>query len=289
MGRAVQALEALLSPDPARRAVERYWLRFTPVWGGVVGVVMLSGAAERWGDVELMALGVAMAIGAVVPPIARPHPSERERPIIARAAFKMAAAVVTVAFAMNYLCTPYFFEVLHMHYGFAAEVVIENNPVFLYFMTVAYFATYAVLLGMALRGARALLPRSLRWLGYAIAPFAVAMLETLLNANPFMRRLFCFDDLPFMLWFGTLSYGSCFVLLLPAWLPGDGPGARPVGLGETMLRVAAAMVAIVVTFAALRHGVAPHVTTVVVGAPGLRDGGCLEGVQAGPIGANGPP
>ena len=44
---------------------------------------------------------------------------------------------------------------------------------------------------------------------------------TLLNANPFMTRLFCYDDLPFMLWFGTLMYGTWFVVTLPLWFPID--------------------------------------------------------------------
>jgi cycloeucalenol cycloisomerase len=274
----------LLSPDPARRAVERYWLRFTPAWGAVAAVVMLSGAAERWGDLELMLLGVGMALGAVLPPLF----FERERPFLERAGVAMSASIVTVAFAMNYLCTPYFFDVLHMHYGFRAEIAIENNPVFLYFMTVAYFATYCALLGVALRASARLgwLPSGL---GAGLACFAVAFLETVLNSNPFMQRLFCFDDMPFMLWFGTLSYGLCFVCMLPAWMGGDDPAGRRVAFGERMLRTAGGMAAIVVVFAALRHGVAPHVTTVVPGSRGLRDGGCLSaggGVQPSAIGAN---
>jgi cycloeucalenol cycloisomerase len=135
----------VLSPNPARRAVERYWLIYTPIWGVVAGALMLSGRVARWGDVELMIMGVAFALGAVVPPLVRVHPLDRARPWWQRSAFKLVASVVGLSFLMNYFCTPYFYEVLHMRFGFRAEITIDRNPVFLYLMTVAYFATYCVL------------------------------------------------------------------------------------------------------------------------------------------------
>lgn len=264
------------SESPARRAVERYWLLYTPAWGLVAAIVMVGGFAERWGDGPLMALGIAFALGAVVPPIAWPIASERRLPIAERTATKLCATVVGFSLLMNYFCTPYFFDVLHMHYGFLATIVIRNNPVFLYLMTVAYFATYFVLVSAGHRFARGL-SHPYRVPAIAVAPFAVAFLETALNANPFMTRLFCFDDVTFMLWFGTLSYGACFVWALPVWTRVDErPGAR-TPLARVVTDTLAANMGIVVTFELLRHLVAPHVTTVVEGAPGLRDhdGTCL--------------
>ena len=63
---------------PGKAAAERWWLLYTPVWGLLTGVVMLSGLAEAWGDAELLAFGVVLAAGALVP-LVRAHPSERER------------------------------------------------------------------------------------------------------------------------------------------------------------------------------------------------------------------
>jgi cycloeucalenol cycloisomerase len=273
---ALPARVTLLSPHPARRALELYWLRYTVVWAAIAALVMVTGIAERWGDVELMLLGVGFAIGAVLPPIVRVHPSERELGWWQRTAFKLSASVTLFAFGMNYFCTPYFFEVLHMHFGFDVQIHIQHNPLFLYFMTVAYFATYAVLLCLAHRvlSGRSRLSRGVAWLA---APFAVAALETLLNANPFMRRLFCFDDLTFMLWFGTLSYGACFVFALPVWLRIDERPGETTSLARVVVRSLAALMLIVITFEVLRHLVAPHVTQVVEGARGLRDFGssCL--------------
>ena len=110
--------------------------------------------------------------------------------------------------------------------------------------------------------------------GIVWVPFVVAFLETVLNANPFMKRLFCFDDLPFMLWFGTLSYGICFVFALPMWLRiDDTPNAR-APLGRVVVELLACTMAIVISFELLRHVVAPHVTEVQ--RTERHSGGCLE-------------
>jgi cycloeucalenol cycloisomerase len=263
-------LAGLLSQQPTRRHVERYWLMFTPVWGLIAAAIMLTGVAEEWGDLELMIFGVAMMLAAVVPPTLWPHEEDRARPIVERTGFKMSAAVTAIALCMNYFCTPYFFDVLHMHYGFNTQINIQHNPVFLYFTTVAYFATYCVLLCAAYRGFRRVFSGPSRWIAGGVAALIVAFLETALNANPFMKSLFCFDDPQLMLTFGTFSYGTCFMFTLPLWLNIDEDGER-TSLSRIGIHTAAAMMGIVVTFELLRHGVAPYVTEVVEDANGLRD------------------
>lgn len=210
----VTGIDRVLSPNPAKRAVERYWLGYTVAWGIAAGVIMLGGFAERWGDVELMILGVAFALGTVIPPIARPHESQAGKPWYLRTATKMSLAVVGFSLLMNYFCTPYFFDVLHMHFGFDTAIHIQQNPVFLYLMTVAYFATYSVLVCIAHRLARRI-EGPLRYPALVLAPFVVAFLETALNANPWMTSLFCFDEMGFMLWFGTFSYGCALTFMRP--------------------------------------------------------------------------
>jgi cycloeucalenol cycloisomerase len=258
---------SVLSQEPARRHVERYWLLFTPVWAVVAGGIMLTGVAEGWGDLELMIFGVAMLLGAVVPPLVWPHASDRAVPMHERMGFKLAFSVTAISLLMNYFCTPFFFDVLHMHYGFDTTINVQNNPLFLYFTTVAYFATYCVLLCGAYRLCRSWLGGSARWVAGAAAPLVVAFLETALNANPFMKSLFCFDDPTFMLTFGTLSYGACFMFTLPLWLNID----QRTPIARVAVHTAAAMMGIVVTFELLRHWVAPHFTVVVDNANGLRD------------------
>ena len=263
----------MLSSNAEKAAVERWWLLYTPVWGISAGAVMLSGWAERWGDLECLLFGLTLMLGALAPAFrASPRPW-RERPAV-----KMCLSVVLFAFGLNYAQTPFFFDVLHMHYGFDVTWTIDRNPIFLYLLTVPYFATYCVLCCGALRGLRRLLPGRLSAAGWVLAPLLVAFLETLLNANPWLSALFCYDDLPFMLWFGTLTYGFAFVVALPVWMAIDEGEGAPLALRFVLVYAAAALFADWLFLEAVRELVAPWVTNVVQDAPGLRDyaGSCLE-------------
>jgi hypothetical protein len=274
-------LDRFLAEHPGKRATELFWLKYTPVWGAISAAVMLGGFAERWGDLECMIYGVGLGLGAMVGPLVFRAPEERGRPLRETAAFKMVVSVTGLAFGLNYSQTPFFWDVLHMHYGFGARITIQNNPVFLYFVSVAYFATYAVLCAMAFRALRAAFAGKSELLAasaYLVAPMSMALLETVLNANPFMKSLFCYDDMPFMLWFGTLAYGVAFVYALPMWMAIDEVPGKSVSAGAVVVFLFAALYADVLTLDALRYHVAPHFTTVVEGANGLRDFGtsCLE-------------
>ena len=269
-----------LSSHPGKRATERFWLLYTPVWGAVMALVMLSRAGDTWGDFELITLAVVLAAGALIGPVLLRPDEERQRSIHRSAAFKLGLSVTCFAFLLNYSQTPFFFDVLHMHYGFRTYVTIRNNPVALYILTIPYFATYCVLCLMAYRWVKNALrgaPALIRYAGIALTPFAVAFLETALNANPFLRRLFCYDDMPLALWFGTFAYGTAFCLALPVWLHIDERPDVDVGVPAVLVAVAAAMYADSILLDVYRYHLAPHVTTVVEGAVGLRDyaGSCL--------------
>ena len=276
----IRGLDRWLSSHPGKRATERYWLWYTPVWGVVAAVVMVIGAGDHWGDLELISMAVILAAGALVGPIVLRPASQRSMPIHRTAAFKLGVSVTGFAFLLNYSQTPFFYDVLHMHYGFRTYVNIRNNPVALYILTIPYFATYAVLCLVAYRWVRATLggaPLLVRYAGIALTPFGVAFLETALNANPFTRHLFCYDDMRLVLWFGTFAYGTAFCLALPVWLYIDERPNVEVKVTSVLIAVAAAMYADSLLLDLYRHHLAPHVTTVVPGAVGLRDyqGSCL--------------
>jgi hypothetical protein len=280
IGPDIRGLDRLLSTHPGKRVTERYWLGYTAVWGAVVGLVMLSGAGETWGDLELITMSVVLAAGALIGPIVTRPAAERDLPFHRCAAFKLGLSVTLFAFLLNYSQTPFFFEVLHMHYGFRTVVTIRNNPVALYILTIPYFATYCALCLVAYRWVRGVLgaaPRAVRFAGIAFTPFAVAFLETALNANPFTRRLFCYDDMSLVLWFGTFAYGTAFCLALPVWLYIDERPGVSVGIFGVTVAVLAAMYADFILLDVYRYHLAPHFTTVAYGAVGLRDyaGSCL--------------
>ncbi len=272
-------MSAWTSPNPARAAVERWWLWFTPVWSGLVGALMISGVVDHWGDVPCLILGLTLGAGALVPPVLWPHPSDAQTPWWDRTAFKCGLAVFLLALGTNYTQAPFFYDVLHMHYGFQTTWNIDRTPIFLHFLSCAYFSTYFALCALTFRRLRATaLPPALAWI---LAPLAMAFLETLLNANGFISTLFCYDDLPFVLWFGTLAYGMVFILALPGWMAiDDQPGRRAAWLNVAAWTLAALYVDQVALHAIKEH-VAPAFTTVVHDAPGLRDVGasCLEPIR----------
>jgi hypothetical protein len=264
----------LFSEHPGKRATERVWLGYTPVWGIAAGVVMMGGFANRWGDWELTAFCVALGLGAFVAPIVLRPAEERSTPWYRTAACKMAVSITGFALLINYSHSPFFFDVLHMHYGFNTTWNVRQTPIGLYVITIAYFATYAVLCMMAYRGIRSLVAgRSpwVRWPAYALAPFGVAFLETALNANPFMSHLFCYDDIGFALSFGTVAYGFAFCFALPAWLAIDERPGQSVGMLVVVVGFLAAVYAQMLVLDVLRHHVAPHFTEVEHGAQGFRD------------------
>jgi hypothetical protein len=263
--------------NPGKRAAEHHFLRFTLVWGPLAGLVMVSGWAERWSDGAALAFGGLMGAGAVAVPMLRPTAEERAQPWARRAGVKLSLSVVLFALLYNYFQTPFFFEVLHMHYGFPSTLNLDSNPIFLYLLTVAYFATYCALVNAAFRLAARSLRGPLRVLGMAAAPFAVAFLESALNANPFTRALFCFDDMALMLSFGTFCYGIALALCLAVWIRIDEQPGEDVAPWRMVGWVVLAVALDTGALWALQHSVAPQLTRVEAGARGLRDfeGSCL--------------
>lgn len=274
-------LARLFAEHPGKRATERAWLLYTPVWGIAAAVVMLGGFANTWGDAALTTFCAALGGGALVYPIATRPAEERDRPWYRSTAFKMGLSVTLFALLINYSHSPFFFDVLHMHYGFDTTLNVHQTPVGLYLITIAYFSTYSALCLLTYRTVQRLTAESSRWIRWpavASAPFAVAFLETAMNANPFMTHLFCYDDLPLTLTFGTFAYGTAFCFALPVWLAIDERPGASVGLLSVVVWVFAAVYAEELVLDVLRHHVAPFLTTVEPGAQGFRDfaDSCLQ-------------
>jgi len=272
-----------LSKDPAKRACERAHLLYTPVWGAATGAVMLTGAAERWGNWELLLFGVAIAAGAWIVPFALAAPEDAGRPLRERYATKILLWVTAYALLGNYFWTYFFFEVLHAHYGFQTTWTANGVPVALYLLTIAYFATYVVLINIGWRVVRDWIRprRPGAFVPAAVAlPFVIAGVENLANANPWMTGLYCFDDLGFALWFGTITYGVYFIPAIPFWVtlgePREGDGdsflrsPRPY---QVLVAAFACAMAVLCATELMKHHVAPHFTDVRDGHVGLRDYG----------------
>lgn len=280
-GAAPGSTSALFAAHPGKRAVEKLWLANTLLWSVICAVVMIGGFAEEWGDVKLMSLGASIALPALALPLFVRSEEERGRPWYDTAGFKLSLSVLTFSFLLNYSQTPFFFDVLHAHFGFHSTLNIRHNPFFLYLMTVAYFSTYSVLLMMAYRLSQRVFssaPRLVRLQAAGAACVVVAALEAVLNANPFTRHLYCFDDVVFALWFGSLAYGLSFMFILPVWIGIDERPGQRTPWTSVLVGVFAAVYADSLALDVLRYHVAPHFTTVHENAVGLGDVGasCLS-------------
>jgi cycloeucalenol cycloisomerase len=267
------------SRNPGKLAAERWYLIYTLIWVGVVGVVMMSGLAvawsrSPWGDIAFMTLGVGVWLGLLVGGYIRRVPEDRERPWHRLYHTKFMVWMFIFAFLGNYY-TEYFYEILHLQYGFETRWNLNHVPLFLYFLTVAYFTTYGTLLNFVRRAAA---PYAWSWLAYLSACFAVAGLETALNANPFIGSLFCYDDLGFVLWFGTLMYGTWFVVTGWLWFPIDETEATETPLLHAILGALAGFMLVLLVNEIFRSGIAPLFTDVQIGAVGMDNFGtsCLQ-------------
>lgn len=264
------------SESPGKRAAQQLYLAYTPIWGAVCGVVMLGGLAARWSDGPLLALGFGLWIPLVAAGFVRRAPEDRGRPWHRLYHAKLQLFVAVFAFLGNWFGTKYFYEVLDMHYGFRASVNWNDVPVFLYPLTAVYFTTYAVLYDLAVRAAA---QRGVpRVLAVVVASCALAFLETSLNTNPWMRAAFCYGNLGFALTFGTVMYGSHFMLAGPLWHGIDERPGRETRLTTAGIAAFAAMMLVLCIDEVWARTVAPHFTTVVpgrVGIPGKQGPSCL--------------
>ncbi len=273
------------SANPGKRAAERWYLIYTPIWGAVAGLTMATGLAAAWsgspwGDVAFLVQGVGLWLGGLAGGYLLRAPEDAGRPWWRLYHTKFQLWMFLFAFLGNWW-SEYFYEILHMQYGFRTHWNLHHVPFFLYPMTVAYFTTYGTLINVFRRWAVSRLPPGApRWARTAVylpVCFVVAGLETVLNANPFTHSLFCFDDLPFMLWFGTITYGLWFVVASPLWFPIDEEPGVDTPMGRVAESALAGFMLVLIVSETIRSEVAPYFTTVQRGAIGLDNFGtsCL--------------
>lgn len=227
------ARAGILSADPAKRENEIFVLVYSPIWMIAVGAVMLVRLPRSWGDAEHMLLGAGLAlplwIHALFP---RRGSIERGRPLADRHAVRFAIAIAIFTFVQVLLGSNMFFDRLGMEYHFHVSLILNRTPVFLYFLTIAYFSTYYVILPIACRAFASRFPGAPRWASTLVrvaASYAVAFGETFFMAGGALDEFFFYRDRAFMLRTGSLAYGSLFFVTLPFFqrLDEDGP-RRPL-------------------------------------------------------------
>ena len=205
----------VLADDPGKRWSERFVLFYSPVWMAIVGLLMFTRVFSHIGDIGHMAIGVGMAAPIMLMPI---FSIERDRPLAARHAFRFALWMSLFSFLQCYFGSWLFFDVLGMEYHFPVRIILNRTPLFLYFLTIAYFATYYTVLSILWRAFLRRWPRAptvIRLLVRLGLGYLVAFAETGSMANPMLREYFLYRDKHFALVWGSIFYGTVFLVSLP--------------------------------------------------------------------------
>src|SRR5271166_4262358 len=106
---------SLWSENAGKRAAQRVYLAYTPIWGAVCGAVMLTGLVDAWGDLALLAFGGGLWVALLAAGFVFRAEEDRGRPIRQLYHFKLSAFMALFSFFGNYFGTRYFYEVLDMH------------------------------------------------------------------------------------------------------------------------------------------------------------------------------
>lgn len=206
----------------------------------MVGLVMLTGMYRNWGDPGFMLFGVGLAAPLVLIPYLAPPPEEAKLAFWRTSWFRLNLWVGIFVFVVSYFFTHYFFDVVGMSYAFPttwnleAELVGDSEasvPLFLYPMTQAYFMTYHVAATVVLRYLSTRF--SLRTLGKVavvlLLAYVVAFAETFFMAVPALADVFQYADRGRMLLWGSMFYGSFFVMSVPVFAGIDEDRAWTLG------------------------------------------------------------
>jgi cycloeucalenol cycloisomerase len=228
--------------NDAKARTERLALVYSPIWMLAVAAVMFSGALASWGEVEHLAFGLGLALPLFLLPILLPDASERALPLAERHGVRWAALLLVFSLLQNYFGARLFFERFGMEYHFHVNWIANGTPVFLYLMTVAYFATYYALMQVGWRAFRARFPsapRAVSLLVRAALAYAMAFGETATMANRHLSGFFSYRDPTFVMIWGSFAYGTVFFLTLPFFAELDEKGtqadaARKKPLGKVM-------------------------------------------------------
>lgn len=217
-----------LSSDPGKAAAERFYLIYSPIWIVFVAIVMLTGMYRGWSDPGYMLFGLGVAAPLFLVPYLNPSPEDANRPVWDTTWFRFNLWIAILVFFGSYVGTHYFFDIVGMRYGFPtgwnlqAELVGRSEgsvPLFLYPLTQAYFVTYHVVMTVILRwlSTRFSLGRVARALVIAALAYVVAFAETFFMAIPALADVFEYADRGRMLAWGSMFYGTYFIVSLPVF------------------------------------------------------------------------
>jgi len=216
------------SRNPSKAWGEKFFLAYTPIWIGGMGVLMTSGAGKRWGDLGLnLAMLILLVPLVAVPALVRDETS-LGRPWWRTYWCKLNLWIGIYAAVGSYFGSEYFFDVLGMVYNYPQlqwhldSVLLgsgqQSVPLIMYPSAHFYFVTYHTLGVIVLRRVRTsrLFGKAWLWpIAVLAAAYGFAWAETYAMAGGAIAEQFTYRDLPRMLRWGSLFYATYFVVSFP--------------------------------------------------------------------------
>jgi len=148
-------LDQVLSPNPAKRAGEKFFLQWAVVWIAIMAAVVSTKSFEWMGAWHYLYVGAAIGVPCVAIPLVWPLRAEQHMPWWDRFSFKNNVWNFIVTFYGLWCWQMYFYVVLCTRYTFSVKELRFNNvPVALFLITQGYFTLYHTLSDMALRAYR---------------------------------------------------------------------------------------------------------------------------------------
>ncbi|MCU1279784.1 MAG: hypothetical protein JWM53_3330 [bacterium] len=208
----------LLSANPSKRWTELFVLAYSPIWIAAITLCEVTRVFARWGDVGHMAFGLALALPIWLVPLAWPGAADRALPLAQRHIVRFNVFIFVWTFLQVWFGSDLFFDFIGMEYHFPVTWTAHRTPLFLYFVTIAYFSTYYVVMQIVWRAFRTRFPAApaLARLAVLVAiGYAVAFTETSGMATDMMHEYFRYRDKTFTLLVGSLCYGTIFAITVP--------------------------------------------------------------------------
>ena len=208
----------LLSSNPSKRWAELFLLAYSPVWIAVIGFCEVTHVFAHWSDAGHLAFGLALALPVWLIPLVWPGAADRGIPLASRHIVRFNFFIFVWTFLQVWFGSDLFFDFLGMEYHFNVRWLAHRTPVFLYFVTIAYFSTYYTLMQIIWRAFRTRFPGApafARLVFLCLLGYAVAFAETSGMATKMMREYFLYRDKLFTLVVGSLCYGTIFVVTVP--------------------------------------------------------------------------
>ena len=211
---------SILSPNPSKRASERYYFLFFLVSLPFQAWVISQLSYSQPNDLILVTQGVLMGIGAWGGSLIFRAKEDRGKPFYEVYGFKFGCFLCVWAMVGGYLGTDPWYEVLHGHFAFGTELNPNGVPFFMLPMTISVFGAYATILGALFR---------MLWWCYekvrigAVPDFVVkalliiplAALMPIVETFGYTSDRYCFDN-PIGQWFlNIFIYGSWHLAALP--------------------------------------------------------------------------